>query len=105
MSFTVHWKDNMDCTLLSGDYTMFSNKENYPMIYKTQLVDMDSDVFLTTFGLEIDHERYRIPMYSSGCYEKVHYEASDYETIDLNTENISALNVPYNSATNNLLGI
>lgn len=105
MSFEAWWLDNMDSTLLSGDYTMFSNKENYPMVYKTQLVDMNSDIFLTTFGLEIDHERYKIPMYSSGCYEKIHYEASDYTAISVNTENISYINVPYNSATNNLIGI
>ena len=44
---------------------------------------MSCDVFLTTFGLEIDRLKYKIPMYSSGCYDKIHYNANDFSGINM----------------------
>ena len=109
MSFEAWFTDYSEAysTILSGPFgneiSMFSEKGNYPMRYETKLVDKDNDVFITTFGLDIDLSRYKIPAYSSDCYEQIEYTASTFAGISTDTENATKLSIKYETTNNNIV--
>ena len=76
--FQTYFTDNSSSTILTtDDINIFSS--DYKQVYKTQLVDRTKDVFITTFGLEIDRSKYKMQPYSSdSCFEKIDYDTSDY---------------------------